>query len=325
MASPPRARSWLPLVGLTLTILIWSSNNIVGKLILREASPMMVALVRFTLAGFLFYGPVFLVLHRGEQRFTPGEWQRLALLGAGGTLGSLVFYMMGLRTTPATDAAIYQVTTPLFVIVIAWAWLGERLSRGRVLGIVVAMVGAVILVTGGGAVGIGGGDLLGVLFIMLSNLTWASYTILIKELLARRSPLLVVAGANLIACAAIWPLAALTGLLGELPSVLGWSTGAWLIMLYLVAFMSTSSQWLYLRCLREVPASQASAFLNLQPLFTAILAASFLGELPTPLTIGAGLLILLGVWLVNRPRPRRRTTAGPAIPATREVSRSGSR
>ena len=89
--------------------------------------------------------------------------------------------------------------------------------------------------------------------------------------------------------------------------------------------MSTSSQWLYLRCLREIPASQASAFLNLQPLFTALMAAGFLGELPTPLTIGSGLLILLGVWLVNRRQTPRRHASAPAIPARREVSRSGSR
>ena len=324
MLPSPRLHAWLPLAGLTLTILIWSSNNIVGKLILRETSPMMVALVRFTLAGLLFYLPVFLALHRGEERFTRSEWRRLALLGTSGTLGSLVFYMTGLQSTPATDAAIYQLTMPLFVVVIAWAWLGERLSRGRMLGLAVAMVGAVVLVTGGRMGGLGG-DPAGVLFIMMSNLTWASYTILIKEPLARRSPLLVLAATNLTAAVAIWPLAAVTGLLQELPTVANWSTNAWLIMLYLVAFMSTSSQWLYLRCLREVAASQASAFTNLQPFFTAILAAIFLGESPTPLTIGAGMLILLGVWLVNRPQKARRRATLPTAPLPSGVSRSGSR
>ena len=309
--SPLPAAAWLPLAGLALTIVIWSSNNIVGKLIMREASPMMVALLRFTLAGLFFYLPVFLVLHRGEQRFTTGEWQRLALLGIVGTLGSLVLYLMGLRTTPAVEAGIYQVTSPLFVVLLAWAWLGERLSRGRLLGVAIATLGAAVLVTGGGAIGLGGGDLPGALFILGSNLTWAGYTILIKELLARRSPLLVVAATNLIAALAIWPLAALSGTLAELPSVANWSPSAWLMMLYLVAFMSTSSQWLYLRCLREIPASQASTFMNLMPFFTAIEAAIFLGELPTPLTIGSGLLILLGVWLVNRPR---RARPRPSVP-----------
>jgi drug/metabolite transporter (DMT)-like permease len=292
------------MLGLALTILIWSSNNIVGKIIMREASPLLVALMRFTLAGILFYLPVFLLLHRGEQRFARSDWLRLIFLGTVGTTGSLVLFLNGLRTTPATDAAIYQLTSPVFVVGIAWLLFRERLSRERMVGLAISLLGALLLVTGGGALGLGGGELAGALLIMGCNLTWSLYTVISKEILARRSPLLVLAAANLVAAVAIWPIAALSGTLEELPAVLGWSTTAWLIMVYLIAFMSTSSQWLYVRCLREVPASQAAAFNYLTPLFTAVQAALLLGERPTPLTIGAGLLTLAGLGLMNRPRPR---------------------
>lgn len=295
------------MVGLAWTILVWSSNNIVAKVIMREASPLMVALLRFTLAGMLFYLPVFLILHRGPRRFSRSEWARVALLGVAGTTGSLVLYLIGLRTTPATEAGIYQITTPLFVVLMAWLLLGERLSGGRLIGVLLAAGGAAVLVTGGGAIGLGGGDLAGSLFILGSNVTWAGYTLLSKSLLARRSPLLLLAAANLVAALAIWPLAGLLGTWAELPSLLHWSPTAWLIMFYLVAFMSTSSQWVYVWSLRELRASQASAFLYLMPFFTAIMAAVLLGELPTPLSVAAGMLILVGVWLVNRPQaPRRR-------------------
>jgi drug/metabolite transporter (DMT)-like permease len=321
----PTGRAWLPLAGLALTVVIWSSNNIVGKVIMREASPLMVALLRFTFAGLFFYLPVFLALHRGPQRFSRGDWQRLLLLGVGGTAGSLVFYLSGLMTTPATEAGIYQVTTPLFVIVIARIWLGERLSRVRALGIVLAAIGATALVTGGGAIGLGGGDLVGALLLLASNVTWSGYTLLSKEILARRSPLLVLAAANLVAMIAIWPLAGLLGAWSELPNVLHWSPTAWIIMLYLVALMSTSSQWLYVRCLREVHASQASAFLYLMPFFTAVMAAIFLGELPTPLTIFAGLLILVGVWLVSRPQRARQRPAVARPTGRQAVGMKGER
>src|SRR5215210_7418027 len=126
MPQPTARRAWLPMLGLALTILIWSTNNIVGKIIMREASPVLVALLRFSLAGLLFYLPAFLILHRGPQRFTRQEWPRLIFLGTVGTTGSLVFYLLGLRTTPATEAGIFQITTPLFVVLVAWLWLGER-------------------------------------------------------------------------------------------------------------------------------------------------------------------------------------------------------
>src|SRR2546423_7701869 len=121
--SSPKQRLWLPLAGLAITIVIWASNNIVAKIIMRESSPVMVALLRFTLAGLIFYLPVFVALHRGEQRFTRSDWPRLLLIGSVGTTGSLLLYLLGLRTVPATEAAIYNITTPLFVMVMAWFWL----------------------------------------------------------------------------------------------------------------------------------------------------------------------------------------------------------
>jgi drug/metabolite transporter (DMT)-like permease len=98
--------------------------------------------------------------------------------------------------------------------------------------------------------------------------------------------------------------------------VLTWSPAAWLVMLYLVGLMSTTSQWLYVRSLRDLRTSQVSALLYTQPLFTALIAAAVLGELPTPVTIVAGLLIVAGVWLVNRPAVRQPSPA--ASTASRE-------
>jgi drug/metabolite transporter (DMT)-like permease len=325
---PPNSpvRAWLPVAGLVLTVAIWSSNNIVSKVIMQEASPAMVALVRFTLAGLFFYLPVFLLLHRGRARFTSADWPRLVVLGAVGTAGSLTLYLLGLKTVPATQAGIYQVTLPLFAVVIAWLWLGERLSRARVLGIGLAAVGATALAVGGAVESgdgspsaAGGSSLPGALFILGSNLTWSIYTIVSKEMLKRRSPLLVLAASNLLAAVVIWPAAGALGVWPELPNVLHWSPTAWSVMLYLVALMSTSSQWLYVRCLREVKASQASSSLYLMPFFTAIMAAIFLGEQPTLPTILAGMLILVGVWLVNRPRE----SAQPAAAARLRVKGAG--
>ena len=300
-------RVWLSIGGLILVVLAWSGNAIVSKIILTEASPVTVSLVRFTLAGLLFYLPVFLLLQRGSQRFTRREWPWLILLGAVGTTGSQVLFMMGIRTTPAIEAGIYQITTPIFVVIIAWLWLGERLSRVRLLGVTVAALGATVLLSGGGVVGLGS-DPTGSLLILVSNFCWASYTVLSKRLVARRSPLLVLTAANLTASVAIWPTAWLLGVLSELPSVAHWSPSAWASMVYLVLIVATSSQWLYVWTIRELGPSRTSAGLYLKPLFVTLLASVFLGEIPTIVTLLSGLLIIGGVWLVNQPQ-RRPSTA----------------
>ncbi|MFN8525988.1 MAG: DMT family transporter [Chloroflexota bacterium] len=305
----------VPLLLLLLTVFIWASNNVVSKVIMEEASPVLVALVRFTLAGSLIYVPIFLRLHRGDQRFALGDWPRLFILGFGGVMGSLVLHLMGLITSPATDAAVYSLTTPLFVLVLGRLVYGEHVSRQRALGIAAAFGGALVLVIGTAA-GFGGGDLRGSLFLLASAVVWGVYTLLSKDLLVRRSPLLVLATANLIASLSIWPVAGLMGVFGELPTVLDWSGRAWAVMVYLVLLMSVFSQWLYVRAIRDLHRSQVSAVLYTKPLFTAVMAAATLGELPTPVTLLSGLLIVAGVWLVNRPTPRPRVVA----PAANRVS-----
>lgn len=321
----PRAGGWLPLAVMLLTVVIWAGNNIVSKIILREASPMLVALMRFTLAG-TFFLPAFLVLHRGEQRFTAAERPRVWLLGAVGVAGSMVSYLLGLRTVPATDAAIYNLTTPLFVLLWARLFFGERLSRTRLLGIGVACAGAFVLVSGGSSGLSGGADPAGVLFVLGNALLWSGYTIFSREIIVGRSPLLVLSAVNLVAMLVVWALALPFGTWAELPRLLHWSAGAWWGMAYLVVLMSVISHFMFTLSIRDLHPSQVSAFLYTGPLFTALLAIGTLGERPTPVTAAAGLLILGGVVLVNRrgaarpapsgraagvePGPRRTETAG---------------
>lgn len=313
----PKAGGWLPLVVMLLTVVVWSGNNIVSKIILREASPLLVALVRFSLAGLLFHLPAFLVLHRGEQRFAAAERPRVWLLGVVGVAGSMVSYLLGLRTVPATDAAIYNLTTPLFVLIWARLFFGERLSRRRLLGIAVACAGAIVLVTGGSVGLSGGSDLAGVLFVLGNAVIWSAYTLFSREIIAPRSPLLVLAAVNLIAMLAVWVFALPFGAWAELPGVLRWSAEAWWGMAYLVVLMSVVSQFTFILSIRDLHPSQVSAFLYTGPLFTALLAIGALGEQPTPITAVAGLLILGGVVLVNRRGGPRAAPRGRAAGASR--------
>jgi drug/metabolite transporter (DMT)-like permease len=296
-------RSSLPLLALVVAVLIWASNNIVSKVLLREASPALVATVRFTLAGLLFFLPAFLALHRGERRFARADWVRLAALGSLGVTGGQVLLLLGLRSTPATDASVYQLASPLFLVALAWACFGERPDRCRALGVAAAFLGAAVLVAGSAA-GFGGGDPLGAALVLLGSLAYSSQTLLRKDLLAR-PPLLVLAATSLVAMAAIWPTGGLLGAWAELPRVRGWSAAAWLAMAHQVVLMSVASQWLFIRALRDLRASQISAVLYAQPLFTACMAAVILGESPSGPTLLSGALILAGLWLANRPIPRR--------------------
>src|SRR5215216_2545220 len=91
-----RFRGALPLVILTVVVLIWSSNNIATKLVLRETTPGLLTLVRFTLTTLLFHLPVFVLIRRFGQPLSRAEWIKLAIASVVGYALSALMFMIGI-------------------------------------------------------------------------------------------------------------------------------------------------------------------------------------------------------------------------------------
>ncbi len=302
----PDRRALLPFGILLVVVLIWASNTIVSKVVLREVTPPLLALIRFSLAAVGFYLPVFLLMRRVASPLRRDELVRLGWTGTLGSASSVLLFTIGVSMTPATEAGLILSTAPICTALLAWLFMGERLGGLRSLGMLVAFVGAGLLATDGQITAPDPSILFGSLLLLLGQVAWGGYTLSSKVLLARRPPLQVLATSHLFSAAALWPATGLLGAWAELPRILEWSLATWLGVGYMALFVSAISQVLYMYGLRAVAASQAISFMYLQPVFTAILAALILDERPTGLTFVCGALILLGLWLVNRPRPPTR-------------------
>ncbi len=79
------------------------------------------------------------------------------------------------------------------------------------------------------------------------------------------------------------------------------STTGWLAITFLGFLCSGLAYIFWYDSLQEADASQVAAFLYLEPLVTVVVAAWLLGEAITLPTLAGGVIILAGVWLVNRP------------------------
>jgi len=309
-----RFQSSLPLVMLTLVVLIWSSNNIVTKLVLHDSTPALLTLVRFTLTTVLFYGPAFLVIRRFGEPLTRGNWVRLSIAAVIGYALSAMMFMVGISLTTATYAGLMMMTGPLWTAVLERVFVGTHISLLQILGMVIAFSSAAYLATGGS---LGDADmnlLIGSLLLMGCQASWGGYTILTKPLLARRPPLVIVTAASIIATPAIWAGTGVQGAWSDLDLVMNWSLMTWAGVAYLVFVAGVCSQVLYAYGLRDVTPSQAMAFTYLMPVFTAFFAAIFLDEQITLATVICGTAIVFGLWLVNS----NRTRPAPA-PAARRL------
>ena len=140
--------------------------------------------------------------------------------------------------------------------------------------------------------------------------------------MAHRPPILILAGSHLFALVSLWPISLPIGGWDFVWEAATWAPGVWLGILYLGLVNTGFSQLLFMFALREVTSAQAVSYTYLQPPMTAVLAMLFLNEQPTVMTLLCGGVILVGIWLVNRPRTVRRPPVLPEpVVAARPVRR----
>jgi drug/metabolite transporter (DMT)-like permease len=151
--------------------------------------------------------------------------------------------------------------------------------------------------------------LVGTAYLIASQAAWAIYILYGKPLLAHRAPLLILSGSHLFALLSVWPLSVPIGGWDFVWEFTRWSASAWVGILYLALLNTGLSQLLFMFALREVTSAQAVSYTYLQPPMTALMAMVALGEQPTLMTVACGGVILVGIWLVNRPRSARRPVA----------------
>ena len=268
------------------------------KVALRGFEPLLIAFVRFTIAGAILW----LVWRRRERRETVSrrELGRLALLGFVSLTVYFTFENLGIARTSASEAAILIATIPIFVLVLNALTACERSSGGQWLGVAVSFAGVIALVTLGGEAG-GGSTLGGDLLVLAASLAGAGYTVMARRLLVTRSALFVTAFQNLFGALFMAPLAAVEA---AVVGVRTPTTAALAAVLYLALLGSIVAYLLLNYGLRFVPAPRASAFTNLVPVVAVGAAFVVLGERFTAGQGLAALVVLAGVVLVNRTAPR---------------------
>lgn len=306
MKTSGRVAGLVPVLALVLVQVIWSSNAVLSKFLLRESSGALISLVRFTIAGLFIFLPLYLYERHRGHKFSPAERVRVMTMGVvGQTLTNVLFYV-GLASVAALVAGLIQMMVPIFTVLLALIFLHERVSTSRALGMGMALLGAVILITGGSWPIRGlNGTLMGGLILLMGSFFFAIYNLIGKSLLVRQSPLFVFATVNLISGFAVWPVTLPLGTWQELGWVPQWSLQAWAVMFYLVVVMAAFSHGLFMWALNRVEASTAASFFYLGPFFTGLMAGLLLGEWPGLLTYLCGALIVAGLALVNRSQFRR--------------------
>ena len=272
----------------------WGFNQVAVKLALPDIPPMLQATIRS--AGAL---PVLLLIARarGVKIFVSD-----GTLGAGlfaGLLFGIEFVLIfrGLLLTSASRAVVFLYTAPFFVALGSYRFLGERLSAPQWGGLGLCFAG-VALAIGVPQANVDASVLWGDLMIVGGGALWAATTLSVKTTRLLRAPPEKALGYQVALSIPILGLAAwLSGeTLTRVPGPLALS-----LMIYQAIWVVGLTFLLWFALVKTYSASKLSAFTFFTPLFGVVAGYLIMHDTLTPAFGAAALLVIAGLYLVNRP------------------------
>ena len=294
---PPRSRL-AAFLKISFAVVVWGASFIATKVALSDISPTTVVWLRFGL-GVAILG-VTVAVRRQFQWVTGKELGYFAGLGFLGITFHQWLQSNGLVTAQATTTAWIVATTPIFMALLGWMFLRETLGRGRIIGIMLAMLGVMLVVTRGEVKSLlsdrvgAPGDAL----VLISAPNWAVFSALSRHGLKTHPA----ARMMFYVMALGWVFTTLLLFAGPGLSEVGRLTlNGWLGVAFLGVFCSGLAYIFWYDGLQVIPASQVGVFLYVEPLVAVVVAAVVLGESLHLAALLGGAIILLGVWLVNQP------------------------
>lgn len=294
----------LSLLGATL---FWAGNYVVGAAAVQSIDPLSLVVLRWALA----LVPLLVIAHLVERprwRSVLAAWPWLLALSLCGLLGYNLLLYFALEHTGPFNASLINAFNPALISLAAAVFLRERLAPLSLAGIVAALAGVLVVISGGDVgrlltAGFGTGELL----MTGAIVAWTAYTVT-GRLAPKVPPVTATAVQAAVAVAVLAPVRLATGGLA-LPAT---SSGL-ASLLFIAIFPSVLSYLLWNRALAVLPAGGAGVFLNLITVFTAVLTV-VAGQVPTTAQLVGGAIVIGGVVATNAPAiaGQRRKAQGPS-------------
>lgn len=271
------AAAWLwssPYLLLTLTMLFWAANFVVGRGVSGVVPPIALSFFRW-LGAALLVAPL---ARGGLARDLPvlrHHWAIVLVLAAIGVAAFNTLVYSGLQTTTAINALLLQSSLPLLILACSFALFRDRIGALQWLGVAASLGGVAAIATQGNpadllALTLHRGDAL----ILLACVGYAFYSTLLRK----RPPVAAMSflfatfscGAAILAPFFIWEMT--TGAVTPL------APGALVAILYVIVFPGFLAYLFFNRGVELLGANRAGQFIHLMPMFGSLLAILFLGE-----------------------------------------------
>jgi drug/metabolite transporter (DMT)-like permease len=263
---------------------------------LADAPPLVIATYRLAIASIILI-PIAAIKSRRSLPQLSRQDILLILLSSVFVALHFGLWITSLSYTSIASSVVLVTAHPAFVAVISYFLWGERLNKLTIGGIVVAFIGVIFINYSG--LTFGSQAIVGNLLALIGGFAMGAYLIVGRQLRARIDILSYLT--ILYTCSAVILLVA-TVLSGH--SLFGYSPTTYLMLILLALVPQLIGHTSINLAVRLIPVTFVSVAILGEPVGAALLGSIILGEIPTANEIAGGFLMLSGIFLVLRQRPR---------------------
>jgi drug/metabolite transporter (DMT)-like permease len=272
-----------PATALLLTVppLLWAGNAIVGRLVREAVPPMTLNLLRWTIALLVLLPLGRLALRQGSGILS--NWRRYAMLGLLGIGMYNSLQYLALQSSTPINVTLVASGMPVWMMLVGRLFYGAPVRRWQVVGALLSILGVLVVLCRGDLDQLLGLRLVaGDLYMILATIAWSFYSWMLlqrKDVPALRGDWAAFLLAQ-VAYGLLWSglFAGAEWTLG--PQAIAWSWPVGAALLFVAIGPAVLAFALWGAGIQRAGPGIGAFFVNLTPLFTALLSSAFLGELP---------------------------------------------
>ncbi len=248
---------------LLITLLAWSSFEVLTKPLMGTVDPFFLTFFRATLGG-LF------LMSLARKKVGLKDLLSLTAVGSLNVIISLSLLQLTVKHSNASTAATLVATNPLFVGILAMSMGKEKMSFKKILSLIIGLIGLLILSYGR----LQGDSVLGILLGISSSITFAIYTVLMRDLTIKHGSLTANAYSMCFSGLLYGLILLLTGKI----AVPNMAASKWLILIYAGIVVTGFAYVTYFKAMEKLGPSRASLAVYLKPAVASFFAFIFLHE-----------------------------------------------
>jgi drug/metabolite transporter (DMT)-like permease len=292
-------------VSAVISAILFGVSSTLNKIALENVDPTIIAgMIYFVSGVFLF------VIHLSplcnkiltkldtsetETKITNKDYKTLIFVILCGSIIAPLLLLNGLNQTPAINSSLLLNAESMFTVAIAFIFLKERLAKGEYLGILLLLVGVIFVTTNGAFQKLTlTENLLGNLLIIGACFFWGIDNNMSKFLSRKRDIIMVTGLKCFVGGSALLAVSFLLGFSFNIPLI------SIPYILFVGAFSIAFSILFFLFALRKIGSMRTGVIFSLSSLFGAVLAFVVLRESFTIIQLIAGLVMILGIYVLYR-------------------------